>query len=486
MHILQPSLILLLCLPLALLLTKLLTVIFTRRSNSTKARSLGCHAPPTAHSPYFGLSLLLASICATKDEWGPIWMHQALNRIGRHIHTVRAPVFDYELLITRDVENIKAIFATQSSDFDIGFHREKTFKSLLGLGVMTGRGEKWKHSRALIRPQFARENVSDLPMLQRHTDALIRRLRVGDDRWTRKVDLGPVFYEFTLDISTEFLFGQSVHIQDPEARARLSLSWDKHAPDLGSFGRHLDGAKHMLDRRGALTKYGWLLRNKEYPEHCKAVQGFVDYFVKERLSRSDDEKIVETASGKTKFVLLDELARETQDPLELRNELLNVLHASRDTTAALIGWIVYFLARHRDVQSKLRDEVTNTFGTDPKSEVTFTALMSCSYAQWVINETVRSVGIVPMNERMAIRDTTLPHGGGDDGQSPVFVPKGVQILIPTYSMQHREDIWGPDVDEYKPERWDGRKCGWDFIPFGGGTRQCLGRKSSFFLVEVPS
>lgn len=81
-----------------------------------------------------------------------------------------------------------------------------------------------------------------------------------------------------------------------------------------------------------------------------------------------------------------------------------------------------------------------------------------------------------MNERAAIRDTTLPRGGGLDGQSPVFVAKGTQVLIPTYSMQHREDIWGPDVDQYKPSRWIGRKFGWDFIPFGGGARQCIGRE----------
>ena len=403
-------------------------------------------------------------------------MHEALNKIGKQIHTVRAPVFDYELLITRDVENVKAMFATQSQDFDIGFHREKTFKSLLGPGVMTGRGEKWKHSRALIRPQFGRDNVADLDMLQRHVVALIRRLRVDDDGWTPKVDLGPMFYEFTLDTSTEFLFGQSVHIQDSDTRARLSLSWDKDAPDLAGFGKHLDGAKYMLDRRGALTKYGWLLRDGRYPEHCKAVQGFVDYFVNERLSRTDDEKIIETASGKTKFVLLYELAKETQNSLELRNELLNVLHASRDTTAALMGWLVYFLARHQVIQKKLREEVSKTFGISPTSEVTFSALLACQYIQWVINETVRSVGIVPMNERMAIRDTTLPRGGGPDGQDPVFVPKGVQILIPTYSMQHREDLWGADVDEYKPERWESRKFGWDFVPFGGGSRHCLGRK----------
>jgi cytochrome P450 len=461
----------------ALIAIKFVSVIFYRRVNLRKAAQHGCLPPPDARNRgFFGLMTLVESVRATKNHWGPIWMHEAINEVGKDVHTVRAPVFDYELLITRDSENAKAIFSAQSQDFDIGLHRQKTFRSLLGMGVMTRRGEQWKHSRALVRPQFARDNLADLVMLQRHVDALIKRLRVGDNGWTRQVDLRPMFQDFTLDTATEFIFGQSVHMQDPEARARLCLTWDKSAPDLATFGEHLDGAKHIIDRRGALAKYGWLIRDGVYPEHCKAVQSFVDYFVDQRLQQTDDEKRVQGVNGKTKFILLDELAKETQDPYELRCELLNVFHASRDTTAALSGWLFYFLARHPEVWDRLRKEVIEQFGADVKGQIDYTKLMTSKYMHWVLNETIRMVGIVPMNERMALRDTTLPRGGGPDGTSPVFVPKGVQILIPTYSMQHREDIWGPDVEEFKPDRWEDRKFGWYFIPFGGGARQCLGRE----------
>jgi cytochrome P450 len=466
----------------ALVILQVVSVKFKRSKNAREARQRGCEPPPTARNRgFFGLMTLVERVRATKNGWGPVWMHQAINEIGKDVHTVRAPVFDYELLITRDVENAKAIFATNSQDFDIGLHREKTFKYLLGLGIMTGQGDKWKHSRALIHPQFSRDNIADLTMLQRHVDALVRRLRVADDGWTAKVDLSLMFQDFTLDTGTEFILGQSVHMQDPEARAKLAMNWDKNAPELATFGTHLDGAKYMLGRRGALAKYGWLLRDNKYPQHVKAVQTFVDYFVEERLRRNDDEKAVQTASGKTKFVLLEELAKETKDPLELRSELLNILYASRNTTAALSGWVFYFLVRHQQVFDRLRKEVLDNFGSSPRCEVSYTALMASQYMHWIINETIRMVGIVPMNERMALRNTRLPSGGGPDGTSPVFVPKGVQVLIPTYSMQHREDLWGADVEEYRPERWQDRKFGWDFIPFGGGARQCLGRNSEISL-----
>ncbi|KAK5079428.1 hypothetical protein LTR51_001625 [Lithohypha guttulata] len=418
-------------------------------------------------------------------------MHAAINEIGKDVHTVRACVFDYELLITRDIDNIKAIFNTQSADFDIGPHREKTFKSAFGLGVMTARGEAWQHSRRLIRPQFTRDNTANLPMFEKHVQSLFKKLRPTQDLWTSKVDLQPLFSYCTLDISTEFLvsgqyilpgtpsdfhkYGQSVWSQDVDARSRLPLSRDPEAPDVANFGAHLDEVKHILDRQGALAKYSWLVNSDGYSEHCKGLRSFVDYFVRKALEQTNEEK--RSSDMQDKYVLLDELAKHSRNPAELRNETLNVLHASRDTTAALMGWIVYFLARHEDVFQTLRAEILNTFTSNGTPiEITFKGIHSMTFMPQVINETIRMVGIVPMNERAALQDTTLPRGGGPDGLSPVFVPKGRQILIPTYSMQHREDIWGPDVDLFKPSRWTGRRADWDFIPFGSGARQCLGQQ----------
>lgn len=94
------------------------------------------------------------------------------------------------------------------------------------------------------------------------------------------------------------------------------------------------------------------------------------------------------------------------------------------------------------------------------------------------------VAVIPMNERGALRDTTLPKGGGPDGPHAIFVRKGIQILIPFYAIQHRPDIWGEDAELFRPERWEGRKIRWEWTPFGGGPRKCLCRKCSlqFFVL----
>jgi len=170
------------------------------------------------------------------------------------------------------------------------------------------------------------------------------------------------------------------------------------------------------------------------------------------------------------------LAKETQNPLELRNESLSLLFAGRDTAGALLGWVFYFLARNERVFNKLRTIVLETFGAHTTSEISFAQLKACQYMLHVINEAFRVAAVIPLNERVAVRDTTLPHGGGPNGDQPIFIPKGRQVLIATYAMQHRADLWGDDVEDFVPERWESKKAGYEFIPFGVGPRSCLGRE----------
>lgn len=47
-------------------------------------------------------------------------------------------------------------------------------------------------------------------------------------------------------------------------------------------------------------------------------------------------------------------------------------------------------------------------------------------------------------------------------------------------MHRREDIFGDEPEEFRPERWDGLRPGYAFLPFNGGPRICLGRKSPYF------
>lgn len=443
----------------------------TRRYKEEAARR-GCLPAPTLHSNnLLGTSRLKESIKATKEDRGPQYVIKAMNEVGTNIHTLRVPILDYELLVTRDPENVRAIFQTHSADWDISNMRANAFMPFLGEGVFTSTGAQWKHSRALVRPQFAHEQISNLPMIERHVQAMQRVLKVGEDKWTAKLDLQPLFFYFSIDAATDFLYGQSVHSQ----AAMAGHQENTNGIDGAAFSRNFNAVKHLVDKRGALGKFYWLMPLKKMKQHCKEIHEVIDRLVAERLASKRGPLSIEEKATR-KFVLLDELVKLTENPLELRNETLHTLMAGRDTTGSLLGWTFYFLARHPRVFNKMRSIILDDFGESMSSEISFAKLRRCEYIQWVMNEAIRIVAIVPMNERIAIRDTELPRGGGPDGSHPIFVREGIQILIPTYAMQHRPDIWGEDAEDFKPERWENRKPGWEWIPFGGGPRKCLGRK----------
>ena len=93
---------------------------------------------------------------------------------------------------------------------------------------------------------------------------------------------------------------------------------------------------------------------------------------------------------------------------------------------------------------------------------------------------------VPLNNRTANKDTILPRGGGPDGTAPILVRKGEVVVFSQYVNARRKNIFGPDADDFRPERWEeqdnSNPYGWAYFPFNGGPRACLGQ--DFALMEV--
>ena len=91
-----------------------------------------------------------------------------------------------------------------------------------------------------------------------------------------------------------------------------------------------------------------------------------------------------------------------------------------------------------------------------------------------------------MNNRTATKTTILPTGGGPDGTAPILVRRGELVAFGQYVLSRRKNIYGPDADKFRPERWEGHEpgimSGWAYFPFHGGPRACLGQ--DFALMEV--
>jgi len=206
----------------------------------------------------------------------------------------------------------------------------------------------------------------------------------------------------------------------------------------------------------------------------------VDKFVMKALEHRRRQENGEKSNEKEgdRYIFMNELAMATNDPIQIRSELLNILLAGRDTTAGLLSNVFHVLARRPDIWNKLQEEISELGGAAPDYET----LRNMKYLKFVLNEGLRLYPSVPANARFAVRNTTVPVGGGPDGQSPLFVPKGGIVNYFPYAMHRRKDIYGEDADEFKPERWETLRAGWGYLPFNGGPRICVGQQ--FALTEA--
>lgn len=194
------------------------------------------------------------------------------------------------------------------------------------------------------------------------------------------MDLQPLFFHLTLDSSTEFLFGESVN-------SLTSADGSEHQ----HFGQAFDLAQGRLPNRARLGKLIHLYRDREFHDACQTVHRFVDRIVFEALEKHnprDAEKSIDGIGEKERYVFLTEMIKATRDPKQLRDELLNILLAGRDTTASLLSNTFHVLARRPDIWQKLKAEVDELHGIAPDYETLRNMkylknlLSECKLSQW--------------------------------------------------------------------------------------------------------
>lgn len=219
----------------------------------------------------------------------------------------------------------------------------------------------------------------------------------------------------------------------------------------------------------------------------KKVHEFVDRRVQDVLQREKERRkgghdsiaaAVGARSGdndrdsRSKYILVDEIVKTTQDPYELRHQLINIFFPARDTAALAFGNIMHFLVRHPTWWEKLRDEVLPLGDT----RLDYNLVRELKVVKAIVNEAIRLHPAASRLGRISLRDTVLPKGGGPDGESPLFVPKGRVIEMDVYCVQHSREYYGEDAEEFRPERWtEGRprwEAKWQYEPFLGGVRMC--------------
>jgi cytochrome P450 len=442
--------------------------IVQRFSINARIRKLGARAPVRKTYFPYGLDMAYEVITfALKDETYAMWVGMFQKWCGPGRYTIEAGIGE-RVLLTADPENIKAILATQFKDYGKGEQFRKDWHTFLGNGIFTTDGQLWHNSRQLIRPQFVKDRLSDIDIFEQHTQILISKIAESGE-----IDTLDMMFRYTLDAATHFLLGQSVGSLDEPKTVFADAFYN--AQRVQSF----------VAKVGPLN---WLIPRKRmgFYDSIKIINDFVSTFIDTALALSPEELEKKTNHDEG-YTFLHAIAGYTRDRDMLRDQLVSVLLAGRDTTACTLTWVIYHLSIDPTITAKLRQEILQTVG--PDRQPTYEDLENMKYLQHILNETLRLYPVVPYNVRMALKDTTLPTGGGPDGTQPIGVLAGTPIGYSTLVMQRRADLYPPTSrsfpppDAFAPDRWDSwTPKSWTYVPFNGGPRICIGQQ--FALTEM--
>jgi len=220
---------------------------------------------------------------------------------------------------------------------------------------------------------------------------------------------------------------------------------------------------------------------------CRTTHKFVEFYIEKALAQEKGVPSEEDSGpGKSTRSMLQGLTEQTDDIVDIRSQLLQGMMAAADTTSVLTSNALFLLSRHPSTWKQLH-KLAKSGGP---ALLEFEALQSSKLLRNILFETLRIYPVFPSFGRQALRDTRLPTGGGPDGQSPIFAAAGTGLQINFFTLHRDTEVFGPNVEEFDPGRWDKiNPDKWEFLPFGGGYKACMGQQkalieASYILVRI--
>ncbi len=357
----------------------------------------------------------------------------ARRRLG-DVFQLRAVLRD-EPVITCHPDHVRSLFTADPAEAP-SLTGESPLRPIVGPNsTLTALGERHMRQRKLLLPCFHGEAV------ERYTAMIAEAADREIDRWPlgEPFPLAPRMQAITLDVIMAGIFGIEGRPEPgtPEHRLRQVIR------------RLVVVSIQPLAQVVELMNVG----REEPIGLTRTALGYLDRatyaIIAERRAAADLE-------GRTDILsLLLQARTEEGEPLtdhELRDELITLVLAGHETTANSLAWTFERLVRTPEAYARLRAAVRE--GEDTAAVVEAT-----------IHEGMRSRPVIPIIGRRV----TVPWRLGEYG-----VPADTPVLISIALVHHREDLY-PDPFAFRPERFLGHKPGtYEWIPFGGGIRRCLG------------
>jgi cytochrome P450 len=337
-------------------------------------------------------------------------------------------------VVTSHPDHVRSLF-TARPEHAPSLTGESPLRPIVGPNsVLTAIGPRHMRQRKLLLPAFHGEAIERYA--QMITDAAEREI----ERWPigEPLALAPRMQAITLDVIMAGIFG----IAGKPARGTAEQGLRSAVRALVNL------STRKVAQLGELLNIG----SDEPVGPTKLALSILDrptyQVIAERRGAGDLDKRRDILSLLLQATTED---GETLNDQEVRDELLTLVLAGHETTANSLAWAWERLVRFPEAYDRLREAVRSG---NAAAEV-----------ERVIQEAMRSRPVIPMIGRRV----AVPWRLGE-----YAVPANTPVLMSILVIHHREDLY-PDPFAFRPERWEGRKPGtYEWIPFGGGIRRCLG------------
>jgi cytochrome P450 len=353
-------------------------------------------------------------------------------------------------------ELVEFVLRSEFNSFEKGSLFTETFRDVFGQGILNADGTQWKFHRRMAQHLVTRSGLNKAQeVFIEHAHRFLKVLSDG-----KTVDMQVLFHRYTMDCTCELVCGFDLN----------SLSSESTVPFVNSF----DSGVAICVRRFLVPEFLWKLQRwlnlgneKLLKQHCQVINQFVADIIEQHKQSGDD--------------LLSRLLEEEQMTKELlRDILVNMIAAGRDTVAVALTHLFHVLHKHPDIEQKLIDELQQN-ANNVISEETLSNLV---YMDCVILEVCRLHPPLPIDFKVSAREIRLP------GTTNIILPKSTIISYTPYHFHRLPSVWGVDAMDFKPERWldsDGKikmESQFKFLSFNAGPRLCLGKAMALQEVKT--
>ncbi|WP_335999968.1 cytochrome P450 [Halorientalis halophila] len=336
-------------------------------------------------------------------------------------------------------EAIERVLSTEHGTFEKGSFQREQLSGILGEGLLTSEGERWREQRQRIQPTFGPEKIDSYVgiMTDCATDAA--------ERWRgeQRIAVDDEMRRITVQILARSLFGTDIsdHVETI-AEAMGDIGAQAEAPAAAALLP--EWVPTPWDRRAR--------------RGVEAIDGVIEDLIDRR--RGDAEGRDDLLSTLLVAHEEGEIRRGT-----LRDQLVTFLLAGHETTSLALSYTWYLLAENPDTRERLHAEVDDVLGG---AVPTMADLGDLKYTERVVTEAMRYYPPVHRVVREASEDVEL------QGRS---IEAGSILTMPQWIV-HRDRRWYDDPLRFRPERWagDSDRPDYAYFPFGGGPRRCIGMR----------